>query len=63
MRNNGRNICTEMEDSMKKNRIHKYFAWLLVLTVVFSMGGIGNLTEKHQEIDINLRLMKKLHRL
>lgn len=48
---------------MKKNRIHKYFAWLLVLTVVFSMGGIGNLTEKHQEIDINLRLMKKLHRL
>ncbi len=27
---------------MQKNRIHKYLAWLLVFTVIFSMGGMGN---------------------
>lgn len=30
---------------MQKNRIHKYLAWLLVLAVVFSMGGMGNPVE------------------
>lgn len=30
---------------MKNKKMHKYLAWLLVLAVVFSMGGIGNQTE------------------
>ena len=30
---------------MKNKKMHKYLAWLLVLAVVFSMGGVGNQTE------------------
>lgn len=30
---------------MKNKKMHKFLAWLLVLAVVFSMGGIGNQTE------------------
>lgn len=30
---------------MKNKKIHKYLAWLLVLAVVFSIGGIGNPAE------------------
>lgn len=30
---------------MKNKRLHKYLVWLLVFAVIFSMGGIGSLTE------------------
>lgn len=30
---------------MKNKKIHKYLAWMLILAVVFSMGGIGNQIE------------------